>query len=91
MAVEFDPEKDAKNLAKHGISLKRAEDLDVARALSRRDTRFDYGEDRWVSIGPIDGELYVLVWTLTRTTRNPKVRAISLRRATPKEQTLWLT
>lgn len=90
MAIEFDPDKDAKNIAKHGLSLKRAEDLDITQALSRKDTRFDYGEERWVSIGPIDGQLYVLVWTLKGAAQRPRVRAISLRPATPKEQELWL-
>lgn len=87
MALEFDPDKDEKNRAKHGISLKRAEDLDIKAALTREDTRFDYGERRWVAIGPIEGQLYVLVYSKAGS----KVRAISLRLATPKETKLWLT
>ena len=84
--MEFDPEKDKKNLAKHGISLVRAADLDLDQALVREDTRFDYGERRWIAIGPIDGALYVLVFT-----RRPQLRAISLRPANEKETKLWLS
>ena len=91
MTIEFDPVKDDKNREKHGISLQRAEDMDIGAALSRVDNREDYGETRWVSIGPIDGQLYVLVWTLKGTEKEPVVRAISLRPATEKEEALWLS
>jgi uncharacterized DUF497 family protein len=87
MAIEFDDAKDAKNRAKHGISLKRAEDMDIDEAVTREDARFDYGERRWVAVGPIDGQLYVLVYTK----KSAKVRAISLRPATEKETNLWLS
>jgi uncharacterized protein len=85
MAIEFDPDKDERNKEKHGISLRRAEDLDIHAALTAKDERFDYGEDRHVAIGPIGGEIYVLVYTW----RGSKVRAISLRRASEKEQNRW--
>ncbi len=29
MDIEFDPEKDSKNIEKHGISLSRATDLEI--------------------------------------------------------------
>ena len=44
MSVEFDPAKNAANLAKHGISLARAADLDFQTAVIRPDQRRDYGE-----------------------------------------------
>lgn len=40
----FDPAKEAKNLEKHHISLKRWVDLTVVALV--RDDRFDYGEPR---------------------------------------------
>lgn len=42
MSVAFDPEKDASNIAKHGISLARAVEMDMAAAFVREDDRFDY-------------------------------------------------
>jgi uncharacterized protein len=81
VGVAFDPDKDARNIAKHGISLARAEEVDMAAALIREDDRFDYGETRYIALGEIDDALYCLVFTF----RGSKVRAISLRKANKKE------
>jgi len=79
MEIEFDPHKDATNIAKHGISLERAADMEMLAA--ERDTRFDYGEQRFRVWGKIDGTFYCLALT----TRGGKIRPISLRRAHSKE------
>jgi len=77
MAIEFDPAKDALNIAKHGVSLARATDLEVLARIA--DHRFE--EPRLRAYGLIDGEAYCLAYTL----RGGVVRAISLRRAHAKE------
>ena len=77
MEIEFDPEKEATNLKKHGISLRRAADIDVIN--HRRVER--HGERRLKVFGFIDGELYVLILVF----RPNAMRAISLRRARPEE------
>lgn len=87
MAIEFDPAKDAANIAKHGVSLAKAADLDISVAVTAQDTRFAYGEDRFIAIGPVGADLHVLVYTL----RGENVRAISLRPANEKEKARWLT
>jgi uncharacterized DUF497 family protein len=79
--VAFDPDKDTRNIAKHGISLARAEDMDMAAALVRKDDRFDYGETRYIAFGEIEDELHCLIFTF----RGRGVRAISLRKANKKE------
>ena len=79
MNVEFDPDKDRANVEKHGVSLHRAEDIDIA--LVVEDARFDYGETRYRAFGFIGEEAYCLVFTV----RDGTVRAISLRRASDKE------
>ena len=79
MDIEFDPTKDAANIAKHGVSLSRAADLDMLAV--EHDIRFDYGEARFRAWGLIDGEAYCFAFT----TRDDRVRAISLRRAHAKE------
>lgn len=79
MKIEFDADKDKANIAKHGISLSCAADLDMLAVL--RDDRFAYGEERFRAWGLIDGEAYCLAFT----TRGDRVRAISLRRAHTKE------
>jgi uncharacterized DUF497 family protein len=81
VGVAFDPGKDASNFAKHGISLARAEEMDMSAALIREDDRFDYGETRYIAFGDIDYALHCLVFTF----RGSKVRAISLRKANQKE------
>jgi uncharacterized protein len=81
MGVAFDPGKEARNVAKHGVSLARAEEMDMAAAIIREDERFDYGETRYIAFGDIDDALYCLVFTF----RGSKVRAISLRKANKRE------
>lgn len=43
--------------------------------------RYDYGEDRFQALGLIDGRLHMLVFTI----RGGTLRAISLRKANPRE------
>ncbi|MDP3661152.1 BrnT family toxin [Phenylobacterium sp.] len=85
--IEFDAAKDAANIAKHGISLAEAGGMDLDEALVAQDSRFDYGEDRFVAVGPIDGDLRVLVYT----PRGSVTRVISLRPASDKETARWLS
>jgi uncharacterized protein len=77
--ADFDPAKEAINLAKHGVSLARWVDLDVFAIVG--DDRFDYGEPRFRAYGFIDGMAHCLVFTI----RNEQYRPISLRRAHAKE------
>jgi uncharacterized protein len=77
--ILFDPAKDAANIAKHGISLQRAEDMRVFAILE--DDRFDYGELRFRAFGLIDDVPHCLVFT----ERDGVLRHISLRRAHAKE------
>jgi uncharacterized DUF497 family protein len=80
--VTFDPEKDADNIRKHGISLQRAEDFDFSVANYKLDDREDYSEIRYRAVSFLDGNLYSLVFT----ERDGLIRAISLRKATKQEQ-----
>ncbi len=59
---DFDPAKEAINLAKHRISLARWVDLKVLAIVD--DDRFDYGEPRYRAYGLIDGVAYCLVFTI---------------------------
>ncbi len=77
MDIEFDPAKDAANIAKHGVSLARAADLDILAVLESNRA----GERRWRAYGILDGKTHCLAFAQ----RNGRMRAISLRRATPKE------
>lgn len=79
MQIEFDPAKDEINIAKHGVSLARAADLEILAFIE--DDRNDYGETRYRAWGLIDGLAHCLAFT----DRNGRLRAISLRRAHKKE------
>ena len=76
--MEFDPNRDAENLRKHGVSLSRAADLiDVTVVLDERFTV----ETRYRAYGILDGLPHCLAFTF----RDGEVRAINLRRAHLKE------
>lgn len=77
--IEFDADKDAANIAKHGIALSRAVDLEIR--VYTRDDRNQYGEVRYRAWGLIEGLPHCLAFTF----RSGRIRAISLRRAHKKE------
>jgi uncharacterized protein len=83
MASTFDPDKDAANVAKHGLSLVEGElVLNDPLGLTIEDASAE-GEARWITIGLNgSGELLVVVWT----EREGGARMISVRRATAKER-----
>ena len=81
MQIEFDPNKDLTNQAKHGLSLALAEQLDWDSALVWVDERFEYGEMRMVALAPETGVVYYVAFV----DRSEVRRVISLRRANRKE------
>lgn len=81
MLIEFDPQKDASNLAKHGVSLALAVELDWEAALVWLDDRFEYGESRMVALAPKEDILYYVAFVDRERVR----RIISLRRANRRE------
>lgn len=78
---EWDRDKSAENLAKHGVAFAEAEDFEWDTALTFPDVRRRYDEPRNVSFGFIGPRLYALVWT----PRGTIVRVISLRKANRRE------
>ena len=84
MAFEFDPDKDMINRRKHGFTLIAAQALFKGPFIEEEDTRYSYGETRFVALGPIaalDNRLFVAVYTWREGTR----RVISFRKANEKE------
>jgi len=80
--IEFDPEKDRINRAKHGVPL--AAGLDVLRDPSMvefLDRSVDHGEERWITTGHARGVVLTIVYTM----RSDRVRLISVRKATHDE------
>jgi len=81
MLVEFDPAKDELNIAKHGVSLALARQLDWDAALVWVDDRFTYDETRMIALAPATNTLYYVAFI----DRGEVRRIISLRRAERRE------
>lgn len=86
MQIAFDPEKDAVNRIKHGLSLSEAADFNFEMAVVTEDQRFDYGEVRFRAFAYVKGQGRCLVFTAIAATI---IRAISYRRARDKEMTRY--
>ena len=82
MEIEFDPAKRKRNLAKHGLDFVDASRLFAGVHFDMLDDRFDYGEERWVSVGLVGEAVAVCVWS---PRAGEKRRIISLRKADKDE------
>ena len=83
MQFEWDSDKAAANVSRHGVSFELAMlvFLDDCR-LIKLDERFDYGEERIITMGHVNNRLHVVVYTQT----NDKIRIISARKANRRER-----
>lgn len=81
MEFEWDIAKDGANITKHGVSLGDAVLLDWVNGTTLPDTRFNYGERRFVRYALIGNRLFAC----TFTQRGMKHRIISLRKANKRE------
>jgi uncharacterized protein len=80
---EWDDEKAARNLARHGVSFAAARlAFDDPFAVVREDRRRDYGEDRYILLGMVENHLLAVV----HTQRDARIRIISARLAEPRER-----
>lgn len=86
MDIEYDLEKDATNLAKHGVPLALGAIVLENRIGEIVDDRHDYGEIRINAFGPVATRLFVCTYTMRGETQ----RLISVRKASRQEQNTWL-
>jgi uncharacterized DUF497 family protein len=82
---EWDEDKRRENLAKHSVDFTAIDGFDWSRAITREDKRVDYGENRFRTTGRIGERVYARVFT----SRNGRVRIISLRKANSWERRRW--
>jgi uncharacterized DUF497 family protein len=87
MQFTFDPRKDAANILKHGLSLSDAPLVfNAPNKLTLESVRADEARLMDVALVEVAGVVLVLVYVM----RDPdEVRAISLRRASKQERTLY--
>lgn len=88
MKFEWDEEKNKTNQIKHGISFDVAREIfDDPFTLSFLDERFNYLEERWISIGQSKNDKIIVVAHLFYNEKGEEIiRIISARKATQKER-----
>jgi uncharacterized DUF497 family protein len=85
MDVSFDPAKRNATLANRGLDFADAGKVFDGHTVTVQDTRFDYGEDRYITAGYLNRRCGVLVWT----PRGESRRIISMRVAHASEEKAW--
>ena len=89
MRFEWDEVKNRRNLVKHEISFETARLVfDDPYARSIQDRVVD-GEDRWQTIGMIEGLIVVVAHTYREESGEEIIRIISARKATPAERRVY--
>ena len=86
MRVEWSEAKRESNLRKHNLDFVDARIVFEGPVISYEDDRFDYTEDRYVSIGMLRGTVVVIA----HTEREEAIRIISMRKATDNERRFYL-
>ncbi|MCU0729035.1 MAG: BrnT family toxin [Sphingopyxis sp.] len=82
MRLTYDPAKRDETLANRGLDFDDAAKVFAGRHFDRIDDRFDYGEERIVTIGLLETSIIVIVWTQREQSR----RIISMRKAHDHER-----
>ena len=85
MKFEWDEAKRRANLRKHGIDFVGIEQVFEGTTVTISDDRFDYGENRFITFGLLEGR----VVTIAHTETDRLIRIISVRRATKHEETSY--
>lgn len=80
---EWDETKNQANIHKHGLSFTTATKIFDHPVCTVLDNRENYGEDRYITLGTVNG---VIVLVVVHTDRNGKTRIISARPTSQKER-----
>ncbi len=80
--LEWDEEKKQTNFSDHGLSFEDAETVFSGECVTFEDTRYDYREPRFVTLGRLEGRTVVIA----HTPRGENTRIISMRKANSREQ-----
>jgi uncharacterized protein len=60
MIYEWDEAKNSSNFAKHGLDFADAEQVLTGPCVTFVDDRFDYGEKRLITLGPLAGRVVII-------------------------------
>jgi uncharacterized DUF497 family protein len=82
MEISYDAEKREITLCERGLDFEDAVHVFAGPEYTLQDDRFDYGEDRFQTFGPLRGRLVTLVWTPRGEVRH----IISMRKCNDREK-----
>ena len=82
MEITFDAEKRNWTFRARGLDFARSPEVFTSAVTTFNDERFDYREQRRITVGYLDGRMIVIVWT----ERNGSRRIVSMRKANEREQ-----
>jgi uncharacterized protein len=85
MKITFDQAKRDAAFAERGLAFEDAEIVFEGDTLTVEDTRFDYGESRYQTIGFLEGRMVMVVWT----PRGEDRQVISMRKCNDREQATY--
>ncbi len=85
MRFEWDAAKNRSNFAKHGLDFADAELVFTGPCVTFVDDRFDYAEERFVTLGLLAGRLVAIA----HAPRDEATRIISMRKANRREQKIY--
>lgn len=82
---EWNETKNRANISKHGLSFEDANIVFSGPCVTFEDTRHDYDEKRFITLGPLAGRVVVIA----HTSRDENTRVISMRKANIREQEIY--
>ena len=85
MIYEWDDAKNRSNFVKHGLDFVDAEQVLTGPCVTFVDSRFDYGEERLITLGLLAGRVVIVA----HAPRGDTTRIISMRKANRREQTIY--
>lgn len=86
MRYTYDPKKRAANLKKHGYDFKDAPQvIESASTVTFEDRRFDYAEQRFITLGMLRGDVVAIATAET----DDEIRVVSMRRAERNEEKIY--
>jgi hypothetical protein len=83
VTFEWDEKKNRINISRHGFDLADAWEIFEYPMLTGLDDRFDYGEDRWKSVGIFRDRIMVVAYT---EPEDDTIHVISVRKAMKHER-----
>ena len=85
MQFSWDEAKRQVNLRKHGLDFADASAVFEGTTFTFEDDRFDYGEQRYITLGLLHGRVVIIA----HMEHHDEIRMISMREGTKREQILY--